>query len=185
MNGAMTEPAAANRAATGAGTRREREPVRYRTGSEFLRPLNGKGKDGDGGGPPRWLRVFEDGNGVLVAGLYDAPDPDVNDHWANGDPATDEADAAMAAKCIPYGDTDSMKTALLGIAYRRVYDRRTEPIRVEVPADLKPWAVRTPGKDGPDDIEYVMSSSDIAAKATAAVFAFDRTRAKATARCLR
>ena len=183
MNGAMTEPTAAGRAATNeAGTRGEHEPVRYRTGSEFLRPLNGKA--GDGGGPPRWLRVFEDGNGVLVAGLYDTPNPDVNDHWANGEPATDEADAAMAAKCIAYGDIDSMKTALLGIAYRRVYNRRTEPIRVEVPADLKPWAVRTPGNDRPDDIEYVMSSSEIAAKATAAVFAFDKTRAKATARCL-
>ena len=181
MNGTTTEQAAGGGA--GAGNGRAHEPIRYRAASEFLRPVNGN--KGDGGGSPRWLRVFENGNGVLVAGLYDGPDPDVNDHWANGEPATDEADAAMAAKCIPYGHTESMKTALLGIAYQRIYDRRTEPIRVEVPAELKPWAVRTPGKDGPDDIEYVMSSSEIAAKATAAVFAFDKTRAKATARCLR
>ena len=117
MNGTTTKPVEAEGAHAGCGTEagnNEHGPIRYRTAKEFLNPV--KGERGDGGGPTRWLRVFEDGNGVLVAGLYDSPDPEQNDHWANGDPATDELDAQMAAKCIPYGDTEAMKTAILAIA---------------------------------------------------------------------
>ena len=119
---------------------------------------------------------------MLRAGLYDTPGPDPDDHWAEGETFTDETDAAMVAKCLAGTKPATMKTALLGIAYTRIADKRTRPLNIAVPTTLKVWTVRVdPDKTGPDDVRYVMSDCSDAAKATAAVLTFDRTMRKASA----
>ena len=65
---------------------------------------------------------------MLRAGLYDAPGPDPDDHWANGETLTDETDAAMISTCLAGAGTETMRTALLGIAYARISEARPRPL---------------------------------------------------------
>ena len=63
-------------------------------------------------------------------------------------------------------------------------EARARPLNIAVPARLKPWAVRVANSAGKDDIQQVMSDCSDAAKATAAVLAFERTMRKARTTCL-
>ena len=88
----------------------------YREAPEFARR---DGKPSETGTPFETLRVFKDGNDVPRAGLYPGTTPEVDDHWAHGDPMTDETDVAVARRLT--GDAESETSdALLGIAYGRL-----------------------------------------------------------------
>ena len=155
--------------------------ISYRSAREFR---DSKKRRVDDDPQKQWLRVFRDGHDVLRAGLYDTAQPDLDDHWANGETLTDETDAAMITTCLAGAGTETMKTALLGIAYARISDARPRPLNIGVPEQLKPWAVRVADSAGKDDIQYVMADCSDAAKATAAVLAFERTMRKARTTCL-
>ena len=99
--------------------------ISYRSAREF-RDSTKRGVDDEP--QKQWLRVFTDGHDVLRAGLYDTPQPDLDDHWANGETLTDETDAAMISTCLAGAGTETMKTALLGIAYARISDVRPRPL---------------------------------------------------------
>ena len=157
------------------------DPIVYRTAKE----LSGERKNPRDGTPLRqWLRVFEDGNDVLRAGLYDTPGPDPDDHWALGETVTDEVDAAMIAKFLPGASRDTVCGALLGIAYTRISNSRPRPLNIAVPERLKPWSVRIPTDKGHSDIHYVMADGSDAAKAVAAMLVVDAATTRATASCL-
>ena len=132
---------------------------------------------------PKWLRAFEDGYGVMRAGLYDSPQPDPDDHWANGETLTDETDAAMVSKALKDAThspetvdqpTEPLETALLGIAYARLKRNTSRPLSVNVPSKLETWMLRTPDDDGDEHRCWVMATDDNTAKTAAAVLAFDR-----------
>ena len=79
----------------------------YREAPEFAR---GDGKPSEAGTPFETLRVFKDGNDVPRAGLYPGTTPEMDDHWAHGDPMTDETDVAVARRLT--GDAESERVRL-------------------------------------------------------------------------
>ena len=110
----------------------------FRAAPEFAKE---DAKPSQVGTPDETLRVFKDGNGVARAGLYPGTTPDVDDHWAHGEPMTDETDVAVARRLT--GDDESETSdALLGIAYGRLLQAGKRDARVLVPIRLQPWAVR-------------------------------------------
>ena len=139
----------------------------YREAPEFAR---GDGKPSEAGTPFETLRVFKDGNDVPRAGLYPGTTPEMDDHWAHGDPMTDETDVAVARRLT--GDAESETSdALLGIAYGRLVRAGERDARVLVRIRLQPWAVRLDGNQATPTFE--MATSKTSAAAAAAVSALD------------
>ena len=139
----------------------------FREAPEFAKE---DAKPSQAGTPDETLRVFKDGNGVPRAGLYPGTTPDVDDHWAHGEPMTDETDVAVARRLT--GDDESETSdALLGIAYGRLLQAGERDARVLVPIRLQPWAVRLNTNHA--TLTYVRATSKTSAAAAAAVNAID------------
>ena len=109
----------------------------YRFAAEFHR----HGRPVDSNIETTFLRVFPDGNGNLRAGLYPTAEPGPDDHWANAETLTDEADALRAVADHP-ADEALQREQLLVAAYLRLHHDRTKPLNVYVPAELRPWTAR-------------------------------------------
>ena len=139
----------------------------FREAPEFAKE---DAKPSQAGTPDETLRVFKDGNGVSRAGLYPGTTLDVDDHWAHGEPMTDETDVAVARRLT--GDDESETSdALLGIAYGRLLQAGERDARVLVPIRLQPWAVRLNTNHA--TLTYVRATSKTSAAAAAAVNAID------------
>ena len=139
----------------------------FRAAPEFAKE---DAKPSQVGTPDETLRVFKDRNGVARAGLYPGTTPDVDDHWAHGEPMTDETDVAVARRLT--GDDESETSdALLGIAYGRLVQAGKRDARVLIPTRLQPWAVRLDSTQARPTFE--MATSKTSAAAAAAVSALD------------
>ena len=109
----------------------------YRFASEFLRD----GRPVDSSLEPAFLRVLEDGAGLLRAGLRPTPEPRSEDHEADGATLTTEAEAIGAEAQHPSSRTLQQERLLI-TAYLRLDHDRSRPLHVYVPDTLRPWAVR-------------------------------------------
>ena len=109
----------------------------YRFAAEFHRG----GRPIDSSIETTFLRVFPDGDDHLRAGLYPTAEPGPDDHWANAETLTDEADALRAVTDHP-NDEALQREQLLVAAYLRLHHDRTKPLNVYVPAELHPWTTR-------------------------------------------
>ena len=136
---------------------------------------------------PKWLRAFEDGYGVMRAGLYDSPQPDQNDHWAEGEILTDELDAAMVTEALKDTlrspaflgcPTEPIENALLGLAYARLEQNTNRPLNVNVPTKLETWTVRVATDTGYERT-HVRATDDEIATTIAAVLMFHKVLSNA------
>ena len=130
------------------------------------------------------LRGFRDEAGTLRAGLYPGAQADQNDHWANGDTLTDDADAAIASNLAPV-DTGIQLAGLRAVAYRRAKEQAApDPRRVQIPDTMRPWTVRVNVLDRGDDVAPVdvpvMAETARAAEIAACIEMLDRAVRTAT-----
>ncbi len=130
----------------------------YRFAAEFHRD----GRPVDSNIETTFLRVFPNGNGHRLAGLYPTAEPGPDDHWTNAETLTDEADALRAVTDHP-ADEALQREQLLVVAYLRLDHDRTKPLNVYVPAELRPWAARFTIQRQPV-LLYVQAATDTGAR---------------------
>ena len=130
----------------------------YRFASEFHRHWRPVDETLDAS----FLRVFPDGHGHLRAGLYPTTDTEPDDHSANAETLTDEADALRAVTDHP-ADEALQREQLLVVAYQRLDHDKTTPRNVYVPAELRPWAARFRLHDQ-DVLLYVQAATETGAR---------------------
>ena len=130
----------------------------YRFAAEFHR----HGRPIDSSIETTFLRVFPNGYGHLRAGLYPTAEPGPDDHWANGETLTDQADMLRASADHP--DDDALQhEQLLVAAYLRLDHDRSRPLNVYVPTELRPWATRFTIQRQPV-LLYVQAATDTGAR---------------------
>ena len=131
------------------------------------------------------LRGFRDEAGTLRAGLYPGAHANQDDHWANGDTLTDDADAAIASNLAPV-DTGIQLAGLRAVAYQRAKKQAApNPRRVQIPDTMRPWTVRVNVLDRGDDdgalVDVpVMAETARAAEIAACIEMLDRAVRTAT-----
>ena len=130
----------------------------YRFASEFHRD----GRPVDTSPETSFLRVFPDGPGHVRAGLYPTAEPEANDHWANGETLTDQADAIEAMTAHPANET-LQQERLLVAAYARLNHDTSRPLNVYVSSTLRPWAARFTIQDQ-EILMYVTAATDTGAR---------------------
>ena len=142
----------------------------HRLATEFERQADRAAASPDT--PHEYLRVFPDGDGTLVAGLYQTSERAINDHWAQGSPLTDKTDAMVAERLLP-DNPPAQGEALAGLAYARLESDRTRQVNLQVPRKLKLWTVRMPAGDSPGARVPVMATGEDVAIAVAALVLLD------------
>ena len=112
------------------------------------------------GGP--FLRVFRNRpRKHLRAGLYATSSPKQSDHWKNGRPLTNRADA-VRAKRDANGNEQAENDILIGIAYARLSESPADAgNQINVPSELKRWNARVDDISSADYDQYLAADGNI------------------------